>query len=103
MNFKEFLKPTWGKIGFSLILTIVFISAINLISDCDLISDCERVMYPENIQQNKYLVFSIIEHCCLGEFTFSDLILEYLKYLIAPFLGSYLISCLTVSLFKKRT
>ena len=93
MDWKEFFKPTKGKIIFSLVVTIVlylFIASLTL-GWC---KNCGEYKY-ENWPK-------IIPYCsCTIGSTFSEFILHVFLIFIIPFVVAYLIYSFIVFLRKK--
>lgn len=101
MTFKEFIRLSWGKIIVAIILTLFwfFIGLRFFISYVE----CECV--PGGLEGcvdyfNHLLIKNTMCHCtCIP---LSEVILQYLNFIIIPLIVSYIISCVIFYFVKKK-
>jgi len=102
MNWKEFFKPTRGKLIFSIVVTLLWILLMRYLTFINLskisCSFCSGIC-PEGNYAN-YLLVPAGCNCCVS---LSDVFYDYIWLIVVPFVVSYFIySTLSMFLFKKK-
>ena len=92
MDWKNFLRPTKGKIIVSLVVTaIVYLSVINARPFCKMCAELQYENWPD-----------IIFTCCNVGQTFPQFLSEVFTVFILPFIVTYSIYSIISALINKR-
>ena len=92
MDWKEFFKPTFGKIILFLILSIIFVPFI--------IGDISGVL--GRVRETTYpLIYLLIKRFTIHKIPYNNALGVHYPYLIMGLIISYLVSCLIVLTINK--
>ncbi|PIN91557.1 hypothetical protein COU57_00210 [Candidatus Pacearchaeota archaeon CG10_big_fil_rev_8_21_14_0_10_32_14] len=99
MNFKEFIKPTWGKVSFSLGIPFLIVLLIRFMKYDYFCKACASGGFDTCINYEKYLIFPTFCNCTCIQL--SKVLTQYV-WLIASIIILYIIYSGVSYFFRKK-